>query len=246
MDKTVSSAESHCVYPASDDIYRYFNGILERQYYTESGPLVQLIERTLQDQMHVKNVICISNASIAWLMFLSSRFEYSKFFLPNITSRPLNEALNWLAIDREIYPTINALEFVRFNNSVKDNVLILNSLKNLDSSSFHSSVNETSKLASMLVDTENIDLLRTNEIYRNKKIIARVVSFEPTKSDFGYGGFICTDDDGLADELRCMRGSGGVRNKVYVKRTVNGRMSEAQAAFSLMRLERSLNLRISE
>jgi len=49
---------------------------------------------------------------------------------------------------------------------------------------------------------------------------------------------ICTNDELLADRLRCMRSTGGVIRKVPVSKTVNGRMSEAQAAYALMGLER--------
>jgi len=51
------------------------------------------------------------------------------------------------------------------------------------------------------------------------------------------GGCICTNEDGLAARLRTMRSSSGAGETVSVVKTVNGRMSEAQAAIALMNLE---------
>jgi dTDP-4-amino-4,6-dideoxygalactose transaminase len=51
------------------------------------------------------------------------------------------------------------------------------------------------------------------------------------------GGCVCTNDDELAARLRTMRSSSGAGVTVPVTRTVNGRMSEAQAAIALMNFE---------
>ncbi len=51
------------------------------------------------------------------------------------------------------------------------------------------------------------------------------------------GACLVTDDDELADILRNIRSSYGVRHTVPVNKTANGRMSEAQAAFGLIALK---------
>jgi dTDP-4-amino-4,6-dideoxygalactose transaminase len=67
---------------------------------------------------------------------------------------------------------------------------------------------------------------------------AEVFSFHATKIlSATEGGCICTNDDELAERLRNIRSSYGTRRTVSVKKTSNGRMSEAQAAIGLMSLD---------
>ena len=67
---------------------------------------------------------------------------------------------------------------------------------------------------------------------------AEIFALTPRNILNGLGGAcISTNDELLADRIRCMRSSGGVRKQVPVSKTVNGRMSEAQAAYGLMSLE---------
>lgn len=51
------------------------------------------------------------------------------------------------------------------------------------------------------------------------------------------GACLATEDDELAERLRNIRSSYGVRHTVPVNKTANGRMSEAQAAFGLIALK---------
>jgi dTDP-4-amino-4,6-dideoxygalactose transaminase len=65
-----------------------------------------------------------------------------------------------------------------------------------------------------------------------------VFSFHATKVlSAAEGGCISTDDDELAARLRNIRSSYGAGHSVHVRRTANGRMSEAQAAIALLSLK---------
>jgi dTDP-4-amino-4,6-dideoxygalactose transaminase len=65
-----------------------------------------------------------------------------------------------------------------------------------------------------------------------------VFSFHATKVlSATEGGCVCTIDGGLAARLRNIRSSYGAGVPVHVRRTANGRMSEAQAAIALLSLQ---------
>jgi dTDP-4-amino-4,6-dideoxygalactose transaminase len=65
-----------------------------------------------------------------------------------------------------------------------------------------------------------------------------VFSFHATKIlNATEGGCVCTNDDDLAARLRNIRSGYGAGRPVDVRKTANGRMSEAQAAIALMSLE---------
>lgn len=221
----------------SDEVRQYFMGIFNRQYYTESGPLVQELEKTLQKKLKIRNVVCVSNASIAWLMLLDQLFSKSFFFTPQNTSKQLKEAISWLGFPsieynkiKKIIPVINK---VRKNGKV---IFVRNNIDFQDSDGIHNEIAIDSN--DTLIDTQFSDELLGANTRDIELSSCGVLSFDSFATDFGFGACIYTDDDDFSDVLRCMRSSGGIRRKVPVKRTVNGRMSEAQAAFVLLGLKK--------
>ena len=220
----------------SDDIRQYFMGIFDRQYYTDSGPLVQELERILQTSLEKRNIVCVSNASIAWLMLLDQLFSESYFFTPKNISKQLKEAIIWLGFPSQEYNEIEKvlLEANKIGESSKV-IFIQNNWNFQDAASICRKIAIDS--AETIVDTQFAGELLGSNARDIEVFSSGVLSFDSFNTAFGFGACIYTDDDDFADALRCMRSSGGIRRKVTVKRTVNGRMSEAQAAFCLLRLK---------
>jgi len=51
--------------PPKEEYLRYLNGIWEREYLTNNGPLVQQLEKELKEYLKVPNILYVSNGTIA-------------------------------------------------------------------------------------------------------------------------------------------------------------------------------------
>jgi len=81
--------------PSWQQVMLHFEGIFDRQYYTESGPLVRQLEGALQARLGVTDVICVSNPTIAWIMLLESGLERRRVVAPATVPSALLEGLRW-------------------------------------------------------------------------------------------------------------------------------------------------------
>lgn len=228
----------------SEEVSFYFKGIFDRQYYTESGPLVRNLEGFLQEILNAKNVICVSNASICWLMLLELKFNEGLFLLPQEISNPLKEAINWLGFSTKVYKDLDFLSCKGIDNKLNYDAAVVSC-----GIQINSLVEELQRINSfdrqkIIIDTECINFEFIDSLNSRDWNMSGVLNFDT--ADLGYGACICTNNDLLADQLRCMRSSGGVRNKVLVNRTVNGRMSEAQAAFVLIQAEKFFKINFTD
>jgi dTDP-4-amino-4,6-dideoxygalactose transaminase len=232
--------------PDTAALRSYFQGIFQRQYYTESGPLVRRLESEIGQLLGVGHVVCVSNPTVAWLMLLeAAELAPGMLHVPVTASRPLLEALQWINrpchfhdisavngyrphlsdIDARIGDAIAALIGVNQWGGACD----LLGLRTLSAE----------RGIPLFLDSSEAFACRLADCAIGAWGSAEVFSFDAANLINGAGSAcITTQDEALADRLRCMRSSGGVVRHVRVNKTVNGRMSEAQAAYALMGLER--------
>jgi dTDP-4-amino-4,6-dideoxygalactose transaminase len=229
-------------FPSPERYEQAFLGIFGRQYYTEYGPLNQRLERELQDFLGVRHAICVTNESIALMMTADAVGATGKVIVVGAaaaTSAPLSWAgLRPVAcdIDRDTLQI----------DPGKVNELIDEDTSAIIATHLWAGACDVSALRD-IADRNGIPLIfdasgsfgcacgdaRIGGFGR-----AEVFSFhQDNVLNATEGGCICTDDDELADCLRTMRGSAGASTSASVAKTVNGRMSEAQAALALIGLE---------
>ncbi len=72
-------------FPSRERYEASFRGIFDRRFYTNQGPLTQALEEKLQDFLGVRNVICVSNATIGLLMLPDALGLSGKVILPAFT-----------------------------------------------------------------------------------------------------------------------------------------------------------------
>lgn len=232
-------------HPEPETVRTYFHGIFQRQYYTESGPLVRRLEREIGQLLNVAHIVCVSNPTIAWLMLLEATdFGSGYLLVPTTVPGSLQEALYWIDRPCQLYDVSSATGYRSQRAYVEAYMNNVAALITVNPWGGACDLHGLKKLA----EEYNVPLFcDSSEAFAcclEKQLIgawgnAEVFSFEAVNLINGAGGAcICTQDEALADRLRCMRGSGGVIRQVAVSKTVNGRMSEAQAAYALMGLER--------
>lgn len=231
--------------PSWENFVSEFDGIFERRWYANYGPLERQLEAELCKFFSVKNVVLMSNATIGLSIAAAGMGlpRGGKVIVPSFTFAATAEALTWAGFDPlfcEIDPRTHSIT----------------------AESIRPHIGKTGVCAVLGVhlwgrgcDIENIEALAQSHGVRvlydaahavgctwNGKNIGQfgaceVFSMHATKVlSAGEGGFVTTNDDDLAEILRNMRSSYGQRKKVSIWASCNGRFSEAQAAMALMSL----------
>lgn len=229
--------------PPRAELTEQLRGIFSRQYYTEQGPLVRALEQRLAALLNFEHVVCIANASIAGLMLADVLDPSVPLLMPALATDCLMDAGAWTTHRRVVYD------------------LDVGTLR-ADVMSLHAGAPE-GRGSLFLVDW-GMGVPSDTSGFSGAVIVDRTPGFDG-KPRHGYdkvdaelislrqdallsaaeGGCVCTNDADLADRLRCMRASSGVERVLPVMRTVNGRMSEAQAALALLGLDHLEDIRRS-
>ena len=230
-------------FPDWERYEKAFNGIFERQYYTNQGPLASELERRLQAFLGVKHAVCVTNDTIALVMAAEAMGLKGKVILPAISSPAAVHSLGWVGLE-PVFCDIDADTGHIDPTAVaalvdKDTSAILGVNPwggRCDEAALHS-VAERYGLK-IFFDSSQAFGVRPSRLPPASRGQVDVYSFSADHIlNATEGGCICTDDDMLAARLRNIRSSYGAGAPVDVDKTSNGRMSEAQAALALLALD---------
>ena len=230
-------------FPSFNDYQNKMEGIFSRSYYTNHGPLVKQLEDSLADYLKVKNVICTTNGTTATMIGIEALELTGSIILPSFTF-----AATPLSIKR-------CKKEIIFCDTASDSCHIdVQELSKVYSPSVSAvlgvnlwggaapiqQISEWAKEKSLKVLWDSCQGMGTfygeNPLGRNGDL--EVFSMHATKIlSCTEGGCIATNDNDLAEKARNIRSSCGSRKKISVNRTLNGRMSEFQAAIGLLSLE---------
>jgi dTDP-4-amino-4,6-dideoxygalactose transaminase len=230
-------------FPSWERYVTSFQGIFERQYYTNQGPLTQELEEKLQKFLGVKHAICVTNATIGLKMTAEALELSGKVILPAFTFVASAQSLSWTGLEPvfcDIDMETQQIALDQIDALVDDDVSAIMGVN------LWGGACDPKALAG-LADSHGIRLYfdsahafgcAVDSVPVGNFGSAEVFSFHATKIlSATEGGCICTNDDDLAARLRNIRSSYGAGRPVSVVKTSNGRMSEAQAAIALMSLE---------
>jgi dTDP-4-amino-4,6-dideoxygalactose transaminase len=220
-----------------------FRGIFSRRYYTNHGPLLQELETRLSAFFGVRNVVCMTNATISLMIAAKALGLQGKVVVPALTFPATVQSLMWAGlepvfcdIDRGLHLITPALAEPLLDNTISAILGVHLWGNGCDPEGFE-------KLARERGLRLYFDAAHAFGCVHNGNRLGRfgdmeIFSFNADNIvNAAEGGCVCTDDDGLAEVLRNMRSSYGIRKQVPIPLTGNGRMSEAQAALALMSLE---------
>lgn len=230
-------------FPSWDRYEEAMRGIFDRRYYTNQGPLVQKLEKRLQDTLGVKHAICITNATVGLMMAAEALELSGKVIVPSFTFIASPQSLSWTGIepvfcdvdplthqiavdklDALIDPYVSGILGVNLWGGACDVVALEDYAKSRDLKLYFDSAHAFG------CEVNGAKIANFGSI--------EVFSFHATKIlSATEGGCLCTNDDELASRLRNIRSSYGAGEAVPVVKTSNGRMSEAQAAIALMSLD---------
>ena len=232
-------------WPIWDDYKSIFEGIFERQYYTCHGPMAQALEERLAGYLGVRHAIYMSNEYIAMAMLAQALNLQGSIIVPANAELSRVQPLDWAGC-RPLFCDVDAstglLALPDLQVLAKEQqpagVLALNSwgdacpVEELDAWSERTGI-------PVFYDSSQAFACKVNGQFLGQFGRAEVMSFQADHIIGGCGGgLITTQDDELAARVRNIRGSYGMGRPVFVTKTGNGRMSEAQAAVALHNFNR--------
>lgn len=222
---------------------RLIDGMFERRWLSNAGPLVLELERRIAEFLDVRNCVTMSNGTVALEIAIRALDLTGEVIVPSYTFVATAHALNWQGLTpvfADIDPETHNIdpESVRSMITPKTSGIIGVHLWGRAAP-----VAELEAIASehgleLLFDAAHAFGNRHEGRMIGSFGRAEALSFHATKFyNTGEGGAVVTDDDELANRLRLMRNFGFVDFDEVVYPGTNGKMTELCAAMGLTNLD---------
>lgn len=218
------------------------NDVLDRNWLTNDGPLLQKFEKHLEEYLGVRNCVCVCNGTIGLELAIRGLNLKGEVILPSFTFIATAHALQWQGI-KPVFCDINPNTYCIDPKKIEP--LITEETSGIIGVHIYGRGCEVESLEE-LSQQYNLKLFFDAAhafgcTLNNKKIASfgacEVFSFHATKVFNSIeGGAITTNDDELAERLRLMRNFGfsGFEEVSYLG--TNGKMNEFSAAMGLTNL----------
>lgn len=229
--------------PPWDALAAEFRGIFQRRWYANHGPLVRRLDAEFAEFIGVRHAVSVTNGTLA-LMILAKALaiDGGEVIVPAFTFPATAQALAWAGL-KPVFCDVDA------------------ATHNISAKNVRGKITQRTKailgvhLWGRACDPDGLRALAQEFglhlvfdachaigcTHRGATIgglgDAEVFSFHATKVLNGTeGGCITTNDDGLAARLKTIRSFHPGEEYASVPLRINGKMSEAQAAFALLGL----------
>lgn len=219
------------------------NGILDRAWLTNDGPLVKEFEQRIADRLGVRHCVAMCNGTIALEIAIRASGLSGEVIVPAFTFVATAHSLQW----QEITPVFCDIDPATHNvDPSKIEALITPRTTGILAVHLWGRPCDVESLAAiarrnglkLIYDAAHAFGASHNGVMIGNFGEAEVLSFHATKILNSFeGGAVVTNDDTLAEKMILMRnfGFGGVDDVIYVG--TNGKMTEACAAMGLTSLE---------
>lgn len=226
-----------------DRLFQRINGILDRNWLTNRGPLVREFEQKIAEMIGVKHCIAMCNGTIALEIAIRALDLSGEVILPSLTFIATAHALQW----QQITPVFCDVDPDTFTlDAEKVEKMITPKTTGIIGVHLWGRACEISELS---------DIARKNNLkilfdaahafgctYKGNMIGSfgdvEVLSFHATKFFNTFeGGAVVTNDDNIAEKIRLMQNFGFVDMDKVIYIGTNGKMSEVSAAMGLTSLE---------
>lgn len=224
-------------------LFARLNDMLDRDWLTNNGPLVQEFEHRLADYLGVKHVICMCNATIALEIAIRAMGMTGEVIVPSFTFVATAHALQWQEITPvfcDIDPRTHTIDPSCVERLITPRTTGIIGVHTWGRACDVVALEEIAKRRNLSL---LFDAAHAFGCSHDGQMIggfgqAEVFSFHATKFFNTFeGGAVVTNDDDLAIKIRLMKNFGfaGYDNVIYVG--TNGKMTEVSAAMGLTGLE---------
>ncbi|MBI1731272.1 MAG: aminotransferase class I/II-fold pyridoxal phosphate-dependent enzyme [Gammaproteobacteria bacterium] len=229
--------------PPWNEFEQAFNGIFDRRYFTNHGPLVQELDRRLAGYLGVRHVVCVTNATVALMVACKALDLDGEVIVPSFTFPATVQALFWAGLT----PVFCDVDPATHNISAELAAPLVGA-RAAAILGVHAwgRAGDTAALQDLCA-RRGIHLFYDAAhgvgcTHDGRSLAAfgelAVFSFHATKIlGSGEGGCLATDNDDLAQRIRTVRNFHVSESVARVPLRINGKMTEAQAAMGLLGLD---------
>ncbi len=219
------------------------DGVFERRWLSNNGPMVQELEAKLAAMLGVKNCIAFCNATIALEILTRAAGMTGEVIVPSFTFIATAHALQWQQtkpVFCDVGPDSHNIDPARIEELITPHTTGIIGVHVWGEPCDTEALETVAKKHNLKLA---YDAAHAFGCSRQGKMIgghgiAEVMSFHATKFfNTTEGGAILTNDDDLAKKIRLMTNFGfaGFDNVIYIG--TNGKMNELSAAVGLVNLE---------
>lgn len=228
--------------PRREEFDGWFGAIFDRAYYTNHGPLVSTLERAVRDRLGVRHAIAVTNGTVALMVALTALDISGEVVVPSFTFPATVQALKWSGLGH-VFADVDAdthmltpdlVEAVRTPETT--GVLGVHVWGRPCAPESMEDYCRRHRIALLFDACHAFGCGPVHRLIGNYGS-AEIFSFHATKIvNAAEGGCIVTNDDDLAARIRTVRSFHRTPADRDVRRRLNAKMSEAQAAMALMSL----------
>jgi dTDP-4-amino-4,6-dideoxygalactose transaminase len=224
-------------------LLKRINGMLDRNWLTNRGPLVEEFEEKLAQYLGVRNCITMCNGTVALEIAIKALGLEGEVIVPSMTFIATAHALNWQGITPifcDIDPEtlcIDPLQIEKLITEKTTGIIGVHLYGDVCDIRELQRVAERNNLKLMFDAAHAFGCSYEREMIGNFGS-CEVFSFHATKFFNTFeGGAVATNDDDLAKRIRLMQNFGfaGLDNVIYPG--TNGKMTEICAAAGLVNFE---------
>ncbi len=225
-----------------DLLLAHINGMLDRGWFTNDGPLVQEFERQIAELVAVKHCVAMCNATVALEIAIRALDLKGEVIIPSFTFAATAHALQW----QELTPVFVDID-PETHNLDPDRIEALITPRTSGILGVHlwgrpcdaDAIERVANRHGLKVLYDAAHALNCS--YKGRMIgglgSCEVFSFHATKFVNSFeGGAVVTNDDVLAKKLRLMRNFGFDGYDLVIYLGINGKMTEVSAAMGLTSL----------
>ncbi len=219
------------------------NDMLDRRWFTNNGPMVQMFEQRIAELVGVKHCVAMCNATVALEIATRAAGLQGEVIIPSFTFVATAHALQWQQITPvfcDIDPRTHTIDPEKVEQMITPRttgiigVHVWGQPCDIDALA---SIAHKHGLTLMFDAAHALGCSHRGQMIGGHGL-AEVFSFHATKFLNSFeGGAVVTNDDALAEKMRLMRNFGfvGYDNVDYIG--TNGKMTEVAAAMGLTSLE---------
>lgn len=212
--------------------------LFERRWYTNQGPLTRRLEAELAQRLGRRHVVVVSNEMIAAIMAAECLDRRGEAWISVLAPSHVVQALVWAGYAPRCFDVDGVDGEVDWAAALRNAAGDARPALVVDADPWGRGDAMPAALravdAPVLLDRSRTPL-PAGELGGAAMVVGSLQAEQALSAL--EGGYVALDDDATAAKLRNIRSSYGAGAPVEVRKTSNGRMSEAQAAMALLSLE---------
>lgn len=225
--------------PPLEEYTTYLQGIWERVYLTNAGPLVLELEQRLKDYLGVKHFFFVNNGTIALQIALKALDIEGEVLTTPFSYVATTSSIVWegsTPVFVDIDPETLCLDSARIEAAITPRTKAIMATHVYGNPCNVEAIEALARKHSLRVIYDAAHAFGTQ--YQGKSVLeygdVSTLSFHATKLfHTGEGGAIVTNDDALADRIAYMRNFGHNGPEAFWGVGINGKSSELHAAMGL-------------